>query len=129
MTSFQINGQDPPRGAMPRQPGYTFHLPRPVDSDSMGRPMLNNADLPWVEINFQRLDQESWNWYIEFLASHKMYGQLSSIRLLNPFQYTVPAGPEWVTYSGDSIYLHQPMYDAIDFGNFFGVRIEIRGLA
>lgn len=128
MSSFQINGQDPPFGGVPKQQGYTFYLPRPVASDALGRPVLNEADEPWIEINFNRLNQASWNWYCSFLESHRMYGRLTSIRTINPYQYTVAGGPEWVTFSGDNIVLNKPTYQSINFGSFFGVRIEIRGL-
>ena len=127
MSSFQIDGQDPPAGAMPRQAGYVFHLPTPVSNDPMGRPVLNENDLPWVEIEYSRLNGAGWNWYCAFLESHKMYGELTSVRLLNPYEYTGDE-PDWVTYSGDHIVLQQPTYSSIKFGNFFGVRIVIKGL-
>lgn len=129
MSSFQINGQDPPTGAIPRQEGYTFSLPQPVATDGLGRPVANASDLPSLTLSFRRLNKTGWDWYCSFLASHKMYGQLTTIRLLNPYQYTVPGGPEWVTYSGSQIVMHKPTYQDIEYGNFFGVRIEIRGLA
>lgn len=128
MSSFQINGQDPPAGGIPKQSGYAFFLPGPVASDAMGRPVLNDNDEPRLELTFSRLNKASWNWYCSFLAAHRMYGVLTSIRTLNPYQYTVAGGPEWVTFTGDNIVLNKPGYGAIEFGSFFDVTIEIRGL-
>ena len=128
MSSFQINGQDPPAGGIPKQSGYGFILPGPVASDAIGRPVKNDNDEPRLELTFSRLNKTSWNWYCSFLASHRMYGILTSIRTLNPYQYTVAGGPEWVTFTGDNIVLNKPKYGAIEFGNFFDVTIEVRGL-
>jgi len=129
MSSFQINGQDPPAGGIPRQAGYTYHLPAPVASDGQGRPIVNTSELPWLELTFSRLNKAAWDWYCSFLASHKMYGAITSIRLLNPYSYTIADGPDWVTYTGSYITIHKPEYGDIEYGNFFNVKIIIRGLS
>lgn len=128
MSSFQINGSDPPEGAIPRQSGYRFVLPEPVDSDALGRPVLQVDDLPWVEIAYERLNGPGWDFYCSFLEAHTMYAHLVSIRVPDFFDYTVPSGPNWVTYSGDGIYMDRPVYQAIEYGHFFGVSIMIKGL-
>lgn len=126
---FKINNQSPPsRGAIPKQTGYTFSLPQPVGIDGLGRPIVNDADVPWVQLAWERMDQASWNWYTGFMESHGMYAHLSSVTLLDPFTYLVPGGPQWVTFTGPNIYMNRPSYDTIDSGFYFGVVIDIRGL-
>jgi len=127
VSSFQINGEDPPSGAIPRQAGYQFHMPMPFASDGRGRPVHNPNDLPWIEIDYERLNGAGWNWYCGFLESHRMYGELTSVRALNLYEYT-GTEPDWVTYSGSNIVLQCPKYRAIKFGHFFGVKIIIKGL-
>lgn len=131
MSSFQINAQDPPNSkSVPRQEGYIFHRQSVIALDGLGKPIVKAEALPWVELYFRRLNEAGWNWYCSFLdASHRMYGELTSVRTINPYNYTVPGGPNWETFSGAELVLEAPTFEGISFGHYFGVRVVIRGLS
>lgn len=96
--------------------------------DGLGFPRFASAD-PWIEVNIPRVSKADWDWYNSFFAEGEVAANLTSVQILDFFDYEVPEGPKWVVYSGSYIYMSRPTYNGINFGHYFGVQFAIRGLS
>lgn len=123
MSSFQINAGSPPSGGLPHGNGYWLRQPKATGTDGYNRP-CGAVGLPWLEIRYLTVEQAVWNWYAAFTGVQSSAG-ITSVELWNDFK---TGGAGWEVFSGSGILIHQPTYEEINYGLYYGVRVVITNL-
>lgn len=123
---FKIEGVQPPnpRGS-PKGRGYRLHYPRPTGEDGRRR-AVGAVGMPWIEINFEFIDNEVFDWYNAWIPEGDQWANIDSVQCWDPY---ADGGAQWVIFEGPDIRIWRPVVQAHKSGYYAGVRIIITNLS
>ena len=117
--AFEINGSQPPSGARPISNNYFLQLPESQFNTGQGVP-VSDVGRPELRLNFPRLKQAGWNWWVAFMEEDLSVA-ISSVQFYNVYK---SGGADWDTWTGGAV-LHRPTFGAIVRGVFEDIQIKI----
>lgn len=109
---FQVNGQDPPDGGVPRGPGSVLHKPQATGSSGSGIP-CGAVGKWWFETTFNTINKTAAEWWLAILAG-ATYVSLTSFQVWNPYK---SGGAGWQTFT--SGVLHDITYSGTTYGGAY----------
>lgn len=112
---FAINGTSPTvDDAVPNATGYRFMLPEATGRNGEGA-LCGAVGRPAVEIRFERLSFDGWDWYAAFVGED-LSETLTSLTVYNPWK---SGGAGWQTFTAAE--MHRPTFEGMTFGGYAGV--------